>query len=104
MTTIAAKKTGVRHVSRSESSASVDDAYGMGPVTVIPPGCTMAEPKRNRAPLPVALDRDDEPTSPDTPAAQTELVEAIEWLRKRGIVSDSKPPFAGFYEELVDRE
>lgn len=69
---------------------------------VIPPGCTMAEPNRTRAPLPVALDRDDEPTSPDTPAAQTELVEAIEWLKKKGIVSDSKPPFAGFYEELVD--
>lgn len=62
----------------------------------------MAKPNRKPAPLPVALDRDDEPTCPDSPATQTELVEAIEWLRKRGIVSDSKPPFAGFYEELVD--
>lgn len=62
----------------------------------------MAEPNRKPAPTPVALDRDDEPTSPDLPAVQTELVEAIEWLRKKGIVSDAKAPFASFYEELVD--
>lgn len=68
----------------------------------------MAEPRTKQVPLPIplpdALDHDDEPTSPDTPAAQTELVEAIEWLRRKGIVSDAKPPFAAFYEELVDRE
>ncbi|MCC7074805.1 MAG: hypothetical protein IT383_26075 [Deltaproteobacteria bacterium] len=64
----------------------------------------MAEPNRKAAPLPVALDGDDEPTSPDTSLPQTELVEAVEWLRRKGIVSDAKPPFAGFYEELVDTE
>ncbi len=64
----------------------------------------MAEPNRKPAPLPVALDHDDEPTSPDTSVPQTELVEAVEWLRRRGIVSDAKPPFAAFYEELVDNE
>lgn len=64
----------------------------------------MAEPNRKLVPSPVALDGDDEPTSPDRSLPQTELVEAIEWLRRKGIVSDAKPPFAGFYEELVDNE
>lgn len=61
----------------------------------------MAKPNTKPVPLPVALDRDDEPTSPDLPAAQTELAEAVEWLRRKGIVSDAKPAFASFYEELV---
>lgn len=64
----------------------------------------MAERNPKPVPLPVALDRDDEPTSPDTPAAQTELLDALEWLRRKGIVSDAKPAFAGFYEELVDEK
>jgi hypothetical protein len=41
-------------------------------------------------------------TSPDTADEQSELVEAVEWLKRAGIVSAERPPFEKFFEELVE--
>lgn len=43
----------------------------------------------------------DEPTIPNT-RQDGELLEAIEWLRSAGIVSDEKPPFSRFFDELAE--
>ena len=44
-----------------------------------------------------------EPVAPDTIpdfSKDAELVEALEWLRKKGVVnSTEKPPFQGFFDE-----
>ena len=43
-------------------------------------------------------------TIPDT-NQDGELLEALEWLKKAGIVSvDNKPPFASFFDEAVERK
>ena len=51
------------------------------------------------APAPVSFGDIEPDTVPDTDV-DGELLEAIEWLKKAGIVSvDNKPPFATFFEE-----
>lgn len=42
-------------------------------------------------------------TSPDTTDnTQSELLEAVEWLKRAGVVSADRPPFERFFEELVE--
>lgn len=41
-------------------------------------------------------------TSPDTADAQSELLEAVEWLKRAGVVSAERPPFERFFEELIE--
>ena len=54
-----------------------------------------------------AFDDEDtiETTLPDTVPTEThgdnELFEAVEWLKKAGVVSSERPPFSGFFDELV---
>lgn len=43
-------------------------------------------------------------TSPDTEDNASELVEAVEWLKRAGIVSNERPPFERFFEELAEPE
>lgn len=53
---------------------------------------------------PDALDdneADAEPTIPNT-TQDAELLEAIEWLRRAGVVSDERPPFSRFFDELAE--
>lgn len=45
---------------------------------------------------------DNPDTIPDT-SQDGELIEAIEWLKRAGVVQqDDRPPFAGFFEEVVN--
>lgn len=44
---------------------------------------------------------DAEPTIPNT-TQDAELLEAIEWLRRAGVVSDERPPFSRFFDELAE--
>jgi hypothetical protein len=39
-------------------------------------------------------------TSPDTNPTN-DLVDALEWLKRAGVVSGERPPFAGFFEEIA---
>lgn len=39
-------------------------------------------------------------TNPSTDL-QNELVEAIEWLRRAGVVTGERPAFVGFFEEVM---
>jgi hypothetical protein len=40
-------------------------------------------------------------TLPDTDV-HNELVDAIEWLKRAGVVSGERPAFAGFFDEIVN--
>jgi hypothetical protein len=48
-----------------------------------------------------AEDGDRTPTIPDT-QQDSELLEAIEWLKKAGVVSDERPAFSRFFDELAE--
>lgn len=49
-------------------------------------------------------DEDTIETTPDTALTETEseLVEAVEWLKRAGVVSADRPPFERFFDELVE--
>jgi hypothetical protein len=49
-------------------------------------------------------DEDTIETTPDTSPndTQSELVEAVEWLKRAGVVSSERPPFERFFDELVE--
>ena len=52
-------------------------------------------------------DEDTIETTPDTSPdgmdnTDSELVEAVEWLKRAGVVSAERPPFERFFEELVE--
>lgn len=54
-------------------------------------------------------DEDTIETTPDTSPdgmdnTDSELVEAVEWLKRAGVVSAERPPFERFFEELVEPE
>jgi hypothetical protein len=52
--------------------------------------------------LPIHMrDDDDSPTSPDHPELHNELVDALDWLKRAGVVSDERPAFSSFFDELV---
>ncbi|HEY4219985.1 MAG TPA: hypothetical protein VGO62_01555 [Myxococcota bacterium] len=52
--------------------------------------------------MPVAADVTDSDTLPDTDD-HSELLEAIEWLKKAGVVQkNDRPAFVGFFEEVVN--
>lgn len=40
-------------------------------------------------------------TVPAENAGNSELFEAVEWLKKAGVVSSERPPFSKFFDELV---
>lgn len=42
-----------------------------------------------------------EDTLPDTDL-RTELLEAVEWLKRAGIVSGERPAFSRFFDEVVE--
>lgn len=41
-------------------------------------------------------------TMPTETNAESELLEAVEWLKRAGIVSNERPPFSRFFDELVE--
>lgn len=40
-------------------------------------------------------------TIPTVDHGDNELYEAVEWLKKAGVVSSERPPFSKFFDELV---
>ncbi len=64
---------------------------------------TMSVHKPHPPPLPAEDDDDVRPdTQPDT-EQDGELLEAIQWLKRAGVVrQDERPAFAGFFDEVVN--
>lgn len=50
---------------------------------------------------PVTVPDTFEDTTPDA-GVHNELVDALEWLKRAGVVSGERPAFVGFFEEVVN--